>query len=245
VGVLRRLLAVLVLLVIVGAAVYYWNARERTLEGPKEALGEVGAAISDKLQATKVHASVKAALELDRELGALPINVDGRDDGTVALKGDVPTAELRARAEELAASVPDVARVVNELQVNPTVALRDGANRTLGENLDDQAVVGKVKLAFSLNRGLKGTDIAVGSYRRQVTLSGQVDTPAQRDLAVELARRTPDVLGVVSDALTVRGQPVRPEASPVPPSSDPAPARPSASANRVSAVRSWQKPCFA
>lgn len=242
---LRRLLAVLVLLVLVGGAFYYWQGRSRGLEGPKEALDEVGASITEKIQATKVHASVKAALELDRELAPLSIDVDGRNGGVVALQGQVPTAELRAKAEQLAAAVPDVHQVINELRVNAALAPTTGSGRTLGENLDDQALVGKVRLAFSLNRGLKGTDIVVESYRRQVTLSGQVETPAQRELAVELARRTPDVLGVVSDHLTVSGQPVTPRASPLPASSPAAPARPPAPANRILGTLSWQKPCLA
>jgi hypothetical protein len=53
-------------------------------------------------------------------------------------------------------------------------------------------------MAFSLNRGLKGTDNEVRSYRRQVTLTGQVGSPVPRRLAVEAARRTSDVAGVTA-----------------------------------------------
>jgi osmotically-inducible protein OsmY len=90
------------------------------------------------------------------------------------------------------------------------------SGRTLGENFDDRALEAKVKMAFSLNRELRGTDLEVRSFRRQVTLAGEVDSPAQRQLAVEVARRTSDVAGV-ADQIVVRGQaaPAAPTATPV------------------------------
>ena len=120
--------------------------------------------------------------------------------------------------ERRASAVPDVQRVVNEVRVNPGLAVPGSSGRTLGENFDDQALEAKVRLAFSLNRDLKGTQIDVRSYRRQVTLAGQVDTPAQHQLAIDIARRTPDVAGV-TDQIGVAGQAApttSPAATPVP-----------------------------
>jgi hypothetical protein len=64
----------------------------------------------------------------------------------------------------------------------------------------------------------------VRSFRRQVTLTGQVDAPAQRQLAVEIASRTADVAGV-TDEIGVRGEaPPAPAASPsAPPAAPPRP----------------------
>ena len=190
------------------------------MQGAREALGSVG----DRLQATKTTAAVKAALELDRDLSAYPIDVDsGAEEGSIVLRGEVPTEDLRAAAEERAAAVPDVRQVVNELRANPSLAAAE-TGRTLGENIDDRALEAKVKMAFSLNRELKGTDIDVRSFRRQVTLAGQVDAPAQRQLAVEIASRTADVAGV-TDEIGVRGEaPPAPAASPsAPPAAPPRP----------------------
>jgi osmotically-inducible protein OsmY len=140
----------------------------------------------------------------------------GDQEGVVILRGEVPNEELRAAAERRAAAVPDVRQVVNELGVNPALSQPADAGRTLGESFDDRALEAKVKLAFSLDRGLKGTDIEVRSYRRQVTLTGHVDSPAQRQLAVEVARRTSDVAGV-TDRMAVRGA-----TAPIPPAATPA-----------------------
>ena len=198
---MRGLLSLIVLL-LAGAAYYYWRYRPADVQDARQALDAVG----DKLQATKAAAAVKTALELDRELKQYPLDVDAGDqEGVVVLRGEVPSEEARLAVERRASAVPDVRRLVNEVRVNPALAVDGSSGRTLGENFDDRALETKVRLAFSLNRELKGTHIDVRSYRRQVTLTGQVDTPAQHQLAVDIARRTPDVSSV-TDQIGVAGQ---------------------------------------
>jgi osmotically-inducible protein OsmY len=201
---LRRLLALLVLAVVAVAAYTYWKGRpvalpaasSETLDRVGDKLGQVGNKVGESLQGAKLTGSVKAALELNRNLAPLPIDVDS-ENGVVVLKGEVPSEALRLQAEKVAAGVPDVAQVRNDLRVNPALpAAPSGADRTLGENFDDRALEAKVRLAFSLNKDLKGTDIGVKSYRREVTLSGAVPGETQKRLAVQLARETPDVLAV-------------------------------------------------
>jgi osmotically-inducible protein OsmY len=216
---LRSVFTLVVLLVLAGAAYYYWRYRPAEVQGAREALGSVG----DKLQATKTGAEVKAALKLDRDLDDYPIDVDSGDqDGVVILRGEVPSEDLRVAAERKAAAVPDVRQVVNELHVNPAMPLAGDSGRTLGESFDDRALEAKVKMAFSLHRDLKGTNIGVQAYRRQVTLTGEVEAPAQRQLAVETARGTANVAGV-TDQIRVRGQgvPDAPAASPSVPAGTP------------------------
>jgi len=107
-------------------------------------------------------------------------------------------------AGHVAASVPDVKQVTNELSVNaalPGPAAEGG--RTVGESFDDKSLETKVSLAFSLNRNLKGTDLKAKSYQRHLTLSGEVDSESQRQQALEVARQTPSVLDV-TDQITVR-----------------------------------------
>lgn len=81
------------------------------------------------------------------------------------------------------------------------------------------------------NRELKGTNIGVEAYRRQVTLTGEVDAPAQRQLAADIARGTADVAGA-TDQIRMRGQavPDAPAASPSVPAARPT-ARPGARNN--------------
>jgi hyperosmotically inducible periplasmic protein len=207
---LKRLLALLVLAVLAVVAYSYWKGRpvslpsgsSETLGQVGDKLGQVGDKVGEKLQGAKASGSVKAALELNRTLKAYPIDVDSAE-GTVILRGEVPSEELRVQAEKVAASVPDVTQVRNELRVNPGLApAAGGGERTLGENFDDKALETKVRLAFSLNKDLKGTSIDVKSYRREVALSGTVPSEAHRQLALQIARETTDVLAV-RDGLAV------------------------------------------
>jgi hyperosmotically inducible periplasmic protein len=208
----RRLFALLVLVALVLGVLYYWKyqpGRLPTLQSDKldavgTKLGEVGESVGEKFRATKVKGAVKAALELNRNLGAHAIAVDAHDDGTVVLGGEVPSEDVRVLAERVAASVPDVSRVDNQIRVNPGLAATGAEGRSLGENFDDHALEAKVKMAFSLNRDMKGTDISVSSFRREVTLAGTVGSEAQRKLAVEIAQQTPQV-AVVKDTLQVAG----------------------------------------
>jgi osmotically-inducible protein OsmY len=91
--------------------------------------------------------------------------------------------------------------VVNQIQVmaGPTPV----SGRTLGESLDDETLEIRVRLALSLNRELRSLDLTVQAYRREVTLGGEVGSQAQRELALETARDTTAVAGVV-DRIRVR-----------------------------------------
>jgi osmotically-inducible protein OsmY len=137
--------------------------------------------------------------------------VEAHDDGRVVLSGEVGSAEAKAAAVRTAAGVADVTRVDDRLGVNPALAARTGGGgRSLGENLDDHALEAKVRLALSLQKDMKGADVTVSAYRREVTLAGTVISDSQRELALQVARRTPQV-AAVKDMLQVAG---RPAASP-------------------------------
>lgn len=206
---MRRLLLLIVLVAILAFAFVYLRRGgpqnvpqvPAALGEVKEKLGEVG----DKLKGTKTQGSVKAALELNRDLQPYDFDVDADSNGVVTLKGELPREELRTLAGQVAAAVPEVTRVDNQVRVNAQApAPGPDAGRTVGENLDDKTLEAKVSLAFSLNRDLKGTDIKVDAFKRAVTLSGQVATPAQRQLAVGIAQQTTGVQSV-TDRIAVSG----------------------------------------
>jgi len=195
---LRQLFALLVLAALVAGGVYYWQA-QRTGR-PASSLSEVG----DRLKDAAVTGAVKTALELHRGLAPLPLQIS-TEDGIVTLRGDVPDEALREEAERIAGSVPDVRQVVNHLQLAPATQAPSARGRSIGESLDDHALEAKVRLAFSLNRDLEGTAIDVDVYRREVRLSGYVDTNPQKELAVRIAREVPGVQ-VVADSVRVAGR---------------------------------------
>jgi len=217
---LKRLLALLIAVLVCGVGIYTWRRQHGESAPPplgaaaddlkrgahtfgaeaKEKLGEVGREIGD----TKLALSVKTALRVNRTLH--PYRIDAKaDQGLVTLDGQVDRDELRSRAGEIAAAVPNVTRVVNQVQVIPGLTAPPEADRTLGETLDDHALEMKVRIALSLNKALKGSDLTVNAYRRQVTLGGAVATDAQRELALQTARDTAPSESRVVDQIVVRG----------------------------------------
>jgi len=199
---LLRFVAFVVLLVLIAGGLYYWKGQPEADRLPlkPESLGQVG----QKLRDTALRGSVKAALELDRNLKLFPIVIDV-EDGVVTLRGELPDEALKQRAEAVAAAVPDVRQVVSHIRVAAELATPGDTGRSLGESLDDKKIEMQVRLAFSLRRELKGTDLAVSAYRREVTLSGEVSSEEQRRLAAEVAQQTAGVASV-TDRIRVRGQ---------------------------------------
>jgi hyperosmotically inducible periplasmic protein len=214
---MRRLFTLVVLLVLVGAGLYYWKYRP-TGTSPQQAFGSVG----EKLRGAKTTAEIKAALELNRNLKPYTIHVDATGDGIVALQGEVPREDFKAEAGRVVAAVPGVREVRNEIRIDPALSPPAEGGRTLGENFDDKALEAKVKLAFSLNKGLDGTHLSVRAYRRDVTLGGTVETPEQHQLALKVAGETSDVMKV-NDEIRLRGQGAGPVAvaSPATPAAAP------------------------
>src|SRR5438093_874312 len=223
---MRRFFALLVLLVLVGVGLYYWKYRPAG-QSPQQALGSVG----EKLRGARTTGEVKAALELDRNLKSYSIDV-GSNEGVVTLKGEVPREDFKAEAAQVAAAVPGVREVRNELRINAALPAPAEGGRTLGENFDDKALEAKVQLAFSLNKQLDGTHISVRAYRREVTLGGDVDTPEQHQLALKLAGNTTDVIKV-DDQIQLRGK----AAAPAPSAAAPGTAPVAAPGDRAQAVK--------
>jgi osmotically-inducible protein OsmY len=201
------LLALIVLIGLVVAGLYYWQrtdtgARAVATDGLGDVgdrIGEVGQSVGDRLRDGKVTAQVKTALELSRSLRPYSLEVS-TDHEVVVLRGEVPTEDLRQAAERVAAGVPDVKQVRNEIRTGGNPAPMDGG-RSVGESFDDRALEAKVSTAFSLNRQMAGSDVKVSAFKRDVTLTGTVTSEQQKQLAVALAQDTAGV-GNVRDQIS-------------------------------------------
>jgi osmotically-inducible protein OsmY len=208
---LRRLFTLVVLLALLAAGLYYLKLLPAGLV-PKD-LGLFG----QRLEETRLTASVKAALRLNR------LTRDGRvdvssEEGVVTLRGEVGSGEAAEAAARVAGAVPDVKQVVSHLKV--VASPPPGAEgRSLGESLDDRALEVEVRLALSLRRELRFSDIEVRAFRRQVTLAGEVGSDVARQVAVQTTRETAGVAGLKDD-LRVGGSSSRPSPPPGGPDAD-------------------------
>ncbi len=145
------------------------------------------------------------------------------DAGVAKLTGDVPTADLKARAERLA-KVDGVTRVENLLAIEPDTGAsaadktRDGLNKAADETADavskaadetgkvlsksgevitDAWITTKVKSAFMGDDPLEGSSIDVDTKNHVVTLKGTVPSEAARAHAVKEATQIEGVKRVV------------------------------------------------
>ncbi len=80
--------------------------------------------------------------------------------------------------------------------------LAAGCGKTVGEAIDDTTITTRVKTAMLNDETVGGMRVDVDTFKGTVTLSGRVKSEAERQRALEIARRTAGVTDV-KDALQV------------------------------------------
>jgi hyperosmotically inducible protein len=78
--------------------------------------------------------------------------------------------------------------------------------RTVAQTVDDAAVTAKLKSALLQAPDVKGTDVNVDTVNGKVTLKGTVESQAQADRAVQIARASEGVREV-DNQLMVKARP--------------------------------------
>mgnify|MGYP005990149213 FL=1 len=115
--------------------------------------------------------------------------------GAVVLTGTVDSAVSKELAGELAQGVEGVTDVTNRLTVaNDTRGNENG--RDFSERVEDATLTAEVKTLLLANSETSGLQINVDTTGREVTLSGRIDSAAEKDLAGEIASQVDGVKGV-------------------------------------------------
>jgi osmotically-inducible protein OsmY len=147
---------------------------------------------------------VKSKLLWSKHTDGMITNIDTKS-GTVTLRGTADSAQARELAGRLAMNTDGVVAVDNQLVVNSTkpaaVASAKAASKEAGRDMTDGWITTKVKSTFMYSRNVKGSDIDVSTKDGIVTLTGNVDSGAERDLAIELANNVRGVKSVQSKGL--------------------------------------------
>jgi osmotically-inducible protein OsmY len=188
-------------------------------------LSVAGLAGAQQLTADQMEERIEQRWAADARLKACrTCNLDVEFDAGVAkLTGDVPTEDLKARAERLA-KIDGVTRVENLLAIEPDTGAtaadktRDGVNKAADETADavskaadktgkvlsksgevitDAWITTKVKGAFMGDDPLEGSSIDVDTKDNVVTLKGTVPNEAARAYAVKEAKQIEGVKRVV------------------------------------------------
>ena len=118
---------------------------------------------------------------------------------TVVLTGKVESDVDKELAERLALGIDGVTEVTNRLVVVAPEEARAGQSeddRALSAKVEDATLTAEVKTKLLANEQTDGLDINVDTVRNAVTLSGTVDSSAEKDLAGEIARQVEGVADV-------------------------------------------------
>lgn len=147
-----------------------------------------------------ITAAVKSKLTWSRYASARTTDV-GTKSGKVTLQGTADSEASKDLAKSLAMNTRGVQSVDNRLVVKADTDKVSA--RETGGDIADGWITAKVKSTYGYSSNVDGSDIAVSTDSGIVTLSGKVDSGAERALAVELAKNVRGVKSVQSKALTL------------------------------------------
>lgn len=140
----------------------------------------------EQLADAEIATKVKSKLTGDPEINPFNIDVDV-NEGVVRLSGKVEKVEARDEAVAHARDTEGVVRVINDIEIG---------EGSLGERVDDTALVVKVKAKLTASTELNPFNINVDAEDGVVTLMGRVESREKKELAGRIARETEGVVRV-------------------------------------------------
>jgi hyperosmotically inducible periplasmic protein len=164
--------------------------------------------VKDSTQDATTTSSVKTALLLSKHVSPYEIKVE-TTQGVVTLEGQVPSEQIKAVAGAIVQDTSGVKELHNNLVINPSTA-RNSETEGLGERVADLEIKTMVSEGLSQNETLADQHIGTDVSKRTVTLSGTVQTAAQKYSAEQTAWQVSGVQGV-TDNLTAADAQTNPE----------------------------------
>lgn len=153
-----------------------------------------------------IRGKLEAAYTFNRHLNPFDITTDV-ENGVVTLTGVVESDIDADLAGEIAEGLEGVEDVENDLEVGsaPASASSGEANeqRRFGRWVDDATTTAAIRIALTTNGNVAARDISIETRGDIVTLSGEVDSAQESELAEQVARNTADVRDV-NNELRVR-----------------------------------------
>jgi osmotically-inducible protein OsmY len=153
----------------------------------------------EKIDDASITSTVKSKLMWSRYADGLTTDVD-TNRGKVKLTGTADSKEAKDAAGRLAVTTHGVHSVNNQLVVQ---APKPGTAKDAAHEYSDGWITTKVKSTYMYSTNVNGSGIDVATNAGVVTLTGKVDSGAERALAIELARNVRGVKSVESKALTL------------------------------------------
>ena len=198
-----RLLYALLLLLVVIVAGYYFFTRNAAVQNAFHS-------VKESTQDATTTSRVRTALLLSKHVSPYDIKVD-TTQGAVTLDGEVPSEQIKTVAGAIAQDTSGVKEVHNNLGINPSTA-RNPETERLAERVADLEIKTLVSEGLSQNAELAEKHIATEVKNRTVTLTGTVQTAAQRHAAEQIAWQVTGVQGV-TDNLSASNAQTNPESA--------------------------------
>lgn len=191
------LLAVLCIVLVVGGVLLYQRDGGTSLWDTIRSVKETS-------QDAATTSKVKTALLLSKHVSAFNVKVT-TNGGTVTLSGEVPSEATRRLAVTIAQDTSGVARVQDNLTLNPGVG-RNQDTENLADRVADLEIKTLVIDQLAQNSDLKDKRFTVQVTKRTVTLDGAVDSPAQKRVAEQIALQVPGVQGLAGNLSLANAQ---------------------------------------
>ena len=144
-----------------------------------------------------IDGKAEATLLFNGNLNSFDINTDV-DNGDVILTGKVSNSVDKKLAEELVANIDGVMSVDNRLTVveekdlsESSEDMQDDLAQSKEESesaLTDAKIATVIKTRLLMDTDISGFDIDVDVENGNVVLTGEVDSDAERQLAIEIAK---------------------------------------------------------
>ncbi|MCB4435800.1 BON domain-containing protein [Alteromonas sp. McT4-15] len=149
-----------------------------------------------------IDGKAEATLLFNGNLDSFDINTDV-SNGNVVLTGKVDNSVEKKLAEELVSNIDGVKSVDNKLTVVAKADMDSDMSEDMEETYDegtseltDAKIATVIKTRLLMDTDISGFDIDVDVENGNVTLTGDVDSDAERDLAIEIAKNASDVKDV-------------------------------------------------
>ena len=146
-----------------------------------------------------IDGKAETVLLMNTNLNNFDINTDVKN-GKVVLTGKVNSELDKELAEELVLSLDGVTDVDNSLTVVKSMDTEDKSNDMMDDDdndLTDAKITTVITTRFLFDSEVGGTDIDVDTDNGVVTLNGSVESEAEKQLAVKIAKNAEDVRDVV------------------------------------------------
>jgi hyperosmotically inducible periplasmic protein len=150
-----------------------------------------------------IDGKAETVLLMNTNLNNFDINTDVKN-GEVTLTGKVNSELDKELAEELVLSLDGVASVDNQLSViSKMQAKHHDTSEHVESDLTDAKITTVITTRYLFNSEVAGTNIDVDTDNGVVTLTGTVNSDAEKQLAVNIAKNANSVRKVIDNLMIV------------------------------------------